>query len=337
MIFVPPAGGVHPRDKLRLFGVAPLYIPAIWRALKDADVIQVRTPGSLGLYGLVMLSLATARPHWVKYAGNWMEDGQSPPSFTFQRWWLRNGFSRGPVTINGRWPDQPPFIHPFYNPSMSLDEALAIRPRLIDKALTSPLSLVFVGRLEKAKGALTALRVFYALQQRTETHLEIVGDGPQRTKLEQMSQALGASQRVSFHGWQPHEQVIKTLEAAHFILLPSETEGWPKVLSEAMACGAVPLASNVSAIPQILHETQAGFALPVNDSEAYVEVISAIMQAPERWKALSQAGLRAAPLFTYEKYLVDLDEMFISAYNRSPMIPEVIQAVRRRLNEAQGF
>jgi glycosyltransferase involved in cell wall biosynthesis len=115
-----------------------------------------------------------------------------------------------------------------------------------------------------------------------------------------------------------HQGVCEALRDAHLILLPSRApEGWPKVLSEAMAYGVAPLSSCVSAIPQVLDETGAGVALPPDDVAGYARVIQGLAAEPARWRAMVEAGLRAAPRFTYERYLMRLDEMLAAVYGDS--------------------
>jgi glycosyltransferase involved in cell wall biosynthesis len=126
------------------------------------------------------------------------------------------------------------------------------------------------------------------------------------------------------------------LKQAHFVILPSESEGWPKILSEGMACGAVPVASDVSAIPQVLKRTKAGFALPRFDVSKFTQAILLSAQNPNEWKKLSLAGARASYLFTYEYYLLALNHMLATTYGSSPMDQSVIQATRVHLESRFG-
>jgi glycosyltransferase involved in cell wall biosynthesis len=330
--FVDPAGGLDLRKKLQVLLAAPQYVQAIQHEIPRADVIQVRCPGSLGLYGMILASLYRKKPRWTKYAGNWIETGKLPPSFAFQRWWLKSGLSRGPITVNGRWPGQPGHIFSFDNPSLSIEEIEMARNIALEKRLEAPARLVFVGNVEEAKGTGIALLVVKRLLELGfDLRFDLVGDGPQRSHFEQMSADLGLGAATTFHGWVPHERVKQYLNRAHFILLPSQTEGWPKVLSEAMAYGVAPVASQVSAIPQILDETGAGFALPPQDIAGLSTAIAGAIRQPERWKAMSLAGIAAAPRFSYERYLVALDEMFRTYYGDSPMKEEVIEEVRGKI------
>ena len=316
---VPPAGGPSLRDKLRVIQVAPKYFSAIIKHLPTADVIQVRGPGPLGLCAMLILRFIRRKVYWTKYAGNWGATGTRTPAFAFQRWWLKNGFTRGPVTVNGKWQNSPKHIYSFDNPSLTLKEISQARKFCAKKQLTSPIRLIFVGRIESAKGVVICLNIVKKLLPHFEVHLEFFGDGPELHKFKAMCASLEIEPFVTFHGWVPHDEVKRHLAEVHFILLPSESEGWPKVLSEAMAYGVVPIASDVSAIPQILSETQTGFALSPSYEDQYTQAILSLAKEPMKWKSMIQAGLRATPRFSYEQYILNLDNMFLDYYNISPM------------------
>jgi glycosyltransferase involved in cell wall biosynthesis len=334
---VPPSGGRTLRDKLRVLACAPRYLTEIWKNVTEADVIHVRSPGSVALYAIFLLWRVRQKPRWVKYAGNWMQTGVIPLSFAFQRWWLRKGLSRGPVTVNGRWPDQPNHVFSFDNPSMTLQDIQVARSTVVDKRLGQPLRFIFVGRTETAKGLGVALEVTKRLLSHyRDIYLDVLGDGPERQMFERMSAQLGLTGRVTFHGWVPHDHVCDFLARSHFILLPSASEGWPKVLSEAMSYGVVPVASDVSAIPQILEKTGAGVALPMRDVAAFTRVIVELIHDPTKWGEMSRAGMDVAPRFTYERYLIALDEMFRLAYGSSPMNAGMLAGIRRRFEAFGG-
>jgi glycosyltransferase involved in cell wall biosynthesis len=333
-VSVSPAGGLTLRKKLRVISSAFPYLVTISKCLPEADVVQVRCPAGIALYAIIALRWVKHKPRWVKYAGNWVQTEDVPPSFVFQRWWLRKGFSGGPVTVNGRWERQPPYIFPFDNPSMTLQEVQAARELGAAKSLGRPPRLIFVGRTETAKGLHTTLQILKELRSEfRDVRLDILGDGPERGLFEQMSERLGVADNVHFLGWVPHNQVLEFLLQADFIVLPSLTEGWPKVLSEAMSYGVVPIASNVSAIPQILEETRCGAAFPPDNVSGFVEAILDIVQTPGKWKGMSQEGMRSASRFTYERYLVALDDMFMSFYGASPMKQDVIRGIRAQLDQ----
>jgi glycosyltransferase involved in cell wall biosynthesis len=200
-----------------------------------------------------------------------------------------------------------------------------------------PARIVFAGRASTAKGLDTALIVVSQLFERYGDNIrfDIVGGGREQAYFEQWTADAGLEKIVNFHGWLPHHQVLELLIPAHFLFLPSKSsEGWPKVLSEAMTCGAVPIASGLSAIPQVLEGTQAGIALPGHDVPGFVQAIARLIDEPERWYAMSQAGLAAAPLFTYERYLMAVDELFATAYGASPLNAAYVNKMRHKFDSA---
>jgi glycosyltransferase involved in cell wall biosynthesis len=333
---VPPAGGLTLRDKLRVLLIAPNYLSTILKNISDADVIQVRSPGALGLYAIVVLGLTQGKMRWTKYAGNWSETGNLPPSFAFQRWWLKKGFTHGPVTVNGKWPDSSGYIYSFYNPSLTIEEIIDARRFCTEKQLSSPVRLIFVGRLESTKGVDSCLDIILKLRTQFDVHLEILGDGSELNNLQARCASLEIEPFVTFHGWVPHDEVKRHLAEAHFILLPSASEGWPKVLSEAMAYGVVPVASNISAIPQILEETRAGFAMPATDVEQFTDTIIKTVHDPLRWKEMSLAGIKAAKIFTYERYIIELNKMFVSFYGNSPLDQDVVHDLQQQVGKFES-
>ena len=315
-----PAGGTNLIQKLKILPVIAPYVKTIREELQKADVIHIRCPANISLIALLALA-GCRRPfyRWVKYAGNWQPDGREPWSYTLQRWWLNKGLHRGIATINGSWPGQPPWVFSFPNPCLTQAEIRQAQEMVAAKKLCLPLQLLFVGRVEEAKGVGRVLQIAAALQrQGVDFQLHIVGDGPERPIFVDCLKKHGLAPRVVFHGWLPRTALPQLYARAHFFLFPSgASEGWPKVLSEAMAYGAVPLAGAVSSIPQILSETGAGQALNPFDTKAFVQAIISYLNRKDEWQKASLAGRQAASLFTYETYLTRLQETCRQAWGLS--------------------
>jgi glycosyltransferase involved in cell wall biosynthesis len=312
---VPPSGGARLIDKLGILTLAPRYIWAMLKEMPRADLVHVRAPANISLFAMVLLTfLGRPKPRWIKYAGNWKPTGPEPWSYRFQRWWLEKGFHRGTATVNGRWPEQPDHVFSFLNPSFFDTDLAAGRQAAGTRHFAEPYRLLFVGRIESPKGVGRLLQIAQELQQAGfDFTLDLVGDGPELPTFEQWSQQHGLDQLVTFHGWQPKHALPAFYAAAHFLVLPTTaSEGWPKVLSEAMAYGVVPLASAISSIPQILAEAGAGPALPPEDPSAFSAAIQSYAAHPETWKAASEAGLQAASWFSYAHYLEQVRDMFRS-------------------------
>ncbi len=292
--------------------------PSYFRALKDemttTDLIHIRCPAAISIAGLIArIFWGRDKPCWVKYAGNWRPQGKEALSYTLQRWWLRNFHNNGVVTVNGVWPGDPDHVHPFNNPCLTQDEFNKARIIAQSKELISPLKILFVGRLEKAKGVHRILDIAKIIKEEgLDFHLTLVGDGPERSEIEQIIQRYDLTASVTLAGWLPKDKLGIFYADAHFLLFPSSSEGWPKVLSEGMAYGVVPLASSVSSIPQILAKFQSGLAYAPDDIKGFAQAVINCSNNPVVWKQMSDNGVKMAAHFTYEYYLSALKQLLSS-------------------------
>lgn len=308
--FVPlkPSGGAGLRAKFGILAAYPHYATVMLREIAAADVVHVRAPANIALLAILLLSLLR-RParRWIKYAGNWKPDAPDARSYRIQRWLLRRGWHRGQVTVNGQWQGDPPFIHSFINPCLTDEEFAESRISAGVKRLEPPVRLLFVGRLERAKGVERGLRAAALLAEAGVPFVfDLIGDGPERPDLEALAASLALDDCVTFHGWLARTDLAPFYACAHLMLFPTNSEGWPKVISEAMAYGVVPLASAVSAIPQYLTEFQTGMAIPAEDTDAFAAAVRAYAVDPARWQTESKRAVEAAARFTYSRFLQDV-------------------------------
>src|SRR2546428_255781 len=99
------------------------------------------------------------------------------------------------------------------------------------------LELIFVGRLVPYKACDLALRAAAPLLQADLARLTVVGDGPEREGLEQLTRSLGIMKAVTFYGWLSHTETLQRLRAADGRLFPSIREFGGGVVFEALAVG----------------------------------------------------------------------------------------------------
>lgn len=316
LVPVRPAGADGLLGKVDALRASPAYVETIVRELRDADFVHVRAPCNIALVAIILLGARRQpRGRWIKYAGNWKPDGPESAAYTLQRWWLARPWHRGIVTVNGRWPGQEPWVRTFYNPS--LDDATVALGREVaaGKRLTSPLELLYIGRVETPKGTGRAIEIVHRLAKRgIAARLQIVGDGPERATFEARVAELGLADRIHFVGWQSHHGLLEYFRRAHFSLLPTKaSEGWPKVLSEGMAFGVVPIAGAVSSIPQYLEDLGVGTAIPADDLDTYVDTLARYAAAPDTWQRESARCVEAGRFFTFAHYLTCIDALIADA------------------------
>lgn len=283
---VPEAGGRGARAKLRQLALLPAQVWRLTGLLRSCDAVHVRCPGNLGLLGVVLAPLFTSKMI-AKYAGQWSPYAGEPRSYRLQRRLLASRWWRGPVTVYSGGPETSPQVVPFFNSAMTAEQmSRARKAAAAPPPPEGPRRLLFVGRLSSAKGAGIAVECCRSLAaQGLDVILDVVGEGPERAGIEQLVARLHLQDRVRLHGGRSFYEVLSFYEQADLLLLPSATEGWPKVLAEAMAFG-VPCVATASGLnPWILGEGR-GLTAPARDTAAFAEAAFRILsESPEQqWR-----------------------------------------------------
>jgi glycosyltransferase involved in cell wall biosynthesis len=273
-------GGGSLGAKLEQILSLPTLVIGLGRAMRGVDAIHVRCPGNLGLLGVALAPLFTRRVV-AKYAGQWTGYPGEPAAWRWQRALLKSRWWRGPVTVYGDWPNQPSHVVPFF--TSAIDERQAERAvaaasrRAIDFVQRRAFRILFVGRLSAAKNVNVILDAVARLTNHpTPVECDIVGEGPERARLEKYAEELGVRDRVHFAGGVDFEQALGYYERADALALVSETEGWPKAISEAMAFGLVCIGSDRGLIPTMLGEGR-GIVVPPGDAEALTAALRDVL------------------------------------------------------------
>lgn len=319
-----PSGGPRPVDKLGILGRWPGYLRAILAEARRADAVHVRAPANVSLLAILALTPGW-RPWWVKYAGNWRpaDDDREPPSYAFQRAWLSRSWRRLAVTVNGRWPELPRHVLEFHNPCLTAEQARIARQASAGKTLDTPLRLLFVGNLDANKGPDRAVRILAAVRRSgIDARLDLAGDGPLRSASEALAREFDLEGSCRFHGALPRPELDQLYRRAHLLLLPSRTEGWPKVVSEAMAWGVVPIASAISGLPHAFESWGVGRTVPTDGTEdgsehgptAFADAVVDYASRPESWLEESGRAREAIDPFTYDHYLDSVRRLFLEQW-----------------------
>lgn len=159
----------------------------------------------------------------------------------------------------------------------------------------------FVGRLTGQKGVPVLLNAFAQVLSALPTaRLLLIGDGPQRAKLEALARELQIEAAVHFAGWRADARA--QLATLNVLAIPSLWEGFGLVTLEAMQAGVAAVASRVSALPEIVLDGETGLLVPAANAAKLAAAVLALLQDPQRATQLGKNGrLRAAQLFTVEQ------------------------------------
>ncbi|QDU28317.1 Putative glycosyltransferase EpsF [Anatilimnocola aggregata] len=149
--------------------------------------------------------------------------------------------------------------------------------------------MIAIGRLEKQKGHDWLLPILARVFSELPAHdLLLVGDGTERTRLEQQAVQLGIRQRVHFLG--RRTDVPELLRAAELMVLSSRWEGMPNVLLEAMAAGLPVVTTRVEGADEILGPLAARQCVAKGDSPSFERAVLALACEPELAAALGRAN-----------------------------------------------
>lgn len=149
---------------------------------------------------------------------------------------------------------------------------------------TGPVIAV-VGNLVPEKGVDLVLDAVAALPDAT---VVIVGDGPERARLEAQAHALGIAERVRFLAVRPQRELAKVYSAADVLVLASSREGWPNVLLEAMACGTPVVATAVGGVQEIVTSRVAGRVVAERSGAALADALREVLARPPVQSTVAQ-------------------------------------------------
>lgn len=123
--------------------------------------------------------------------------------------------------------------------------------------------VVHTSNFRRVKRIDDAVMVFYHLRQQTPVKLLLAGDGPERTRIQQLCRELGISEDVRFLG--KLDAVEEILSVADLFLMPSENESFGLAALEALACEVPLITSNAGGLPELNIQGITGFLSPVGD------------------------------------------------------------------------
>lgn len=155
------------------------------------------------------------------------------------------------------------------------------------------------GRLVEKKGIEYAIRaVAQVLKQRPDLNLEyiIIGDGELQTQFEQLIVSLNAEKSIKLLGSKSQSEIIDLLKSSHIFIAPSVTasdgnqDAPINVLKEAMAMGLPVISTLHGGIPELVEQGVSGFLVPERDEKAIADKLIYLIEHPESWAAMGEAG-----------------------------------------------
>jgi glycosyltransferase involved in cell wall biosynthesis len=306
-----PATGVAPLSLPRGSGrrrqlLFPLWllrnIGTIVREVWRADAIHVPIPGDIGTIGM-LVAYGLRKPLCVRYCGNWF--AQRTTAEHLWKWFMESvaggrnvmlatGAASGPPSLRN------PAAHWIFSTALTEAELKAARQPREDVGVDAP-RLIIVCRQEGGKGTETLIESLpLVLRRYPRTTLDIVGGGPALPQLRQLAETLRVGDRVRFHGAVDHHAVMRLLRQAHVFCYPTTTEGFPKVVLEALACGLPVVTTKVSVLPHLV--SGCGVLLETVTPSSVADAIDACLAEPDRYRAMSAEATARAHHYSLERW-----------------------------------
>lgn len=184
------------------------------------------------------------------------------------------------------------------------------------------LDLIFVGGLIPCKACDLALRAAAPLLRNGLARFSVVGDGPERGRLEQLAKSLGIEKAVSFCGWVDHAEVLRRLRAADVMVFPSVRDFGAGVVFEALASGAVPVVADFGG-PGDIVRPDVGFKVSLTNEGDFVaqmeKILEELVHDRDRLEQLRRQGMAyARERLTWDAKAQDTTQVLRWVVRRGP-------------------
>jgi len=176
------------------------------------------------------------------------------------------------------------------------------------KSRNRPRVLIHNSNFRPLKRVEDVVRIFAGVREHVPCVLVLVGDGPERSRIEGMVHALGLSDWVCFLGAQLH--FLEVLENSDVFLLPSETESFGLAALEAMSCGLPVVASRVGGLPEVIANGEHGLLHPVGDIGGMVASVRKLLEDAAYYQRMSAAARRSVEEKWKREPMVDRYEAY---------------------------
>lgn len=185
--------------------------------------------------------------------------------------------------------------------------------------------LVHTSNFRKVKRIEDVILIFEIIQRKVSAKLLLVGDGPERPRLERMTRDLGLYDQVRFLGKQ--DAIEEILAVADLFVIPSSNESFGLAALEAMACEIPVISSNAGGLPEVNIHGVTGFTAPIGDVEAMAQYALMLLEDEAMLKKFAHNALEQAKTFDisiilpqYEAYYAKIIEQFKADRQKDKMI-----------------
>lgn len=173
------------------------------------------------------------------------------------------------------------------------------------------LRMLFVGRLTTEKHVDVTLKAMARIVPEIDVHFDIVGGGDQRRSLGALTEKLGLSDRVTFHGRIDDAELVELYSRASVFVISSIAELQSIATMEAMASGLPIIAADAVALPHLVHHGENGYLFePGNDAELASRLTEVLTASHEEWLRMQRASLEGVAVHDITRTLDTFEALY---------------------------
>ena len=311
VIPLPTPAGVGLQRKLNMFFWVFRNLPILFREVRRADAVHTPIPSDIGTIGMI-LAFITRKPLFVRHCGNWFV--QKTMAERFWKWFMERFAGGRDVMVATGGANSPPSerndaIQWIFSTSLTQEELNDFASRRVDGRgeLTR---LIIACRQERAKGTDVVIESLpHILKYFSGASLDVVGDGGSLERSKALAHSLQVSDRITFHGKVNHETVLELLRQSSLFCYPTTaSEGFPKAVLEALACGLPVVTTRVSVLEQLIG-TGCGVLIHEATPMAVAEAVRECLSDQKRYQVMSRQAIETAGQYSLERWRKSIGDL----------------------------
>jgi glycosyltransferase involved in cell wall biosynthesis len=201
---------------------------------------------------------------------------------------------------------------------------------LSDKVRAKGNEIVFVGRLIKGKGTadlISAAKILPGIE------VTIVGDGPERERLQQMAKGLP----IRFVGRVDHDEVANYLKRARLLVLPSHAgDGLPNVILEAMSFGLPVISTRTAGIPDVVLHQKTGLLFNPGDVQELAKHIGLLLEDDDLHAKMADQASNMAQSYSWDAVTPQIERVLQAAIESHSSRHQVLQSSNQDGSASDG-
>jgi glycosyltransferase involved in cell wall biosynthesis len=218
-----------------------------------------------------------------------------------------HGLKRTPVIVPN------PVDTESYRPASGPEARERLRAAL---GLSGPV-LIYMGRVSYEKSIDQLIKALaLVVNDEPAATLLVIGDGPDRARLERMASSLGLADRVRFTGYLFGQHLIEALQAGDLFVLGSKSENMPLAVLEAMAAGLPTVAVSSLGMTEIVRDGDNGVLLPPDQPRAMASAIVGLIRDPQTRNAMAARSRQLSMQYSHAASAESLLAIYAEAIGR---------------------